>query len=110
MSNMKHEKVSDYFYSNCLIEALKAKIKNPSNVVITYVPRSEKGTPHFLWSDGVADFDFGVDERLEWWQTLVFKGCIRKRNLGFNEKYKKLMSERMNCPACGQAALWEKVK
>lgn len=25
-------------------------------------------------------------------------------------KYKKLMSERMNCPACGQVALWEKVK
>lgn len=100
MNNMKHEKVSDYFYSNCLIEALKAKIKNPSNVVITYVPRSEKGTPHFLWSDGVADFDFGVDERLEWWQILFFKGCIRKRNLGFNEKYKKLMSERMDYPAC----------
>ena len=82
--------VSEDFYSNCLVEALKAKLKNPK-IKITYVSPfvNEVFCPHFLWSDGVNDYDFGVERHLKWYEILWFKGHIRQRNLGFNEKYKK---------------------
>lgn len=83
-----------YFYSNCLFEAIKAKIRNPRTTKITVVPRSEAGKPHFLWSDEKYDYDFGVDHPIPGWHIPCFKGYIRKRNLGFNEKYKNLMKEK----------------
>lgn len=79
------------FYSNCLIEALKAKIKNPSKVSITYVPKSEKGSCHFMWTDGEHDYDFSVERPIKWYEALLFKGEIKQRALGFNEKYKRQM-------------------
>ena len=81
------------FYSNCLIEALKEKIKHPFKVKLTIVRRSEAGCPHFLWSDGQYDYDFGVERQLEGCERLWFEGHIRQRALGFNEKYKKRMEE-----------------
>ena len=82
------------FYSNCLIEALKAKLKNPRKIKITFVPKSEKGSCHFMWSDGEADYDFGVERDIKWHEVLWFKGCIRKYCLGFNERYKEQMRKR----------------
>ena len=83
--------MSDLFYSNCLIQALKAKVRNPKRVKITYVSpfANEVFCPHLLWSDGVNDYDFGIEGYLNWYQRLWFKGHIRIRPLGFNERYKK---------------------
>lgn len=80
---------SRYFYSNCFIEMVRAKIKN-QKITITYLPPTinECFCPHWLWSDGVNDFDFGVERYLKWYERVWFKGCIRKRNLGFNSKWK----------------------
>ena len=85
------------FYSNCLIEAIKAKIKNPK-IKITYIsPKiNEVFSPHWLWSDGVNDYDFGIEKELKWFQVFWFKGYIRKRNLGFNQKYKNKRKELYN--------------
>lgn len=82
--------VSEDYYSNCLIEAIKAKLKNPK-VKITYVSPfvNEVFCPHFLWSDGKNDYDFGVEKHLKWYEILLFKGHIRQRKLGFNERYKQ---------------------
>lgn len=88
------EKNESYFYSNCAVEALKRKIADPKGIKITIVWRSEAGCPHFLWSDGKHDYDFGVERQIRWWEIFWFKGRIRKRNLGFNEKYKKRMNDR----------------
>ena len=85
------------FYSNCLIEALKAKIKDPKNAKITYISpfKNKKFQPHFLWSDGKDDYDFGVsDKNLKWYNLILFKGEIRKRRLGFNENYKSKLYSR----------------
>lgn len=40
--------ISKYFYSNCLIEAIKAKIKHPIKVKIKYIPArlNEVFCPH----------------------------------------------------------------
>ena len=73
-------------------EDLKAKLKNPKQVKITYVSPfdNEVFCPHFLWTDGKNDYDFGIERHLPLYKVLFFKGHIRKRNLGFNQKYKKL--------------------
>lgn len=88
---------SKEFYSNCLIQALKHKFKN-KDVVITFIHPKYKGglTPHYLWSDGVNDYDFGVDHKLKWYQVFYFKGRIRKRPLGWNEQYKANLIKKYN--------------
>lgn len=96
MDKTKVEYVTEPFYSNCFLEAVKAKIRHPLSTKITVVRRSEAGCPHFLWSDGVNDFDFGVERHLTGLQKIWFRGYIRKRNAGFNEHYKRLMKSKYN--------------
>lgn len=79
------------FWSNCFIEAMKAKIRHPFRVRVTAVIKSEAGCPHFLWSDGLYDYDFSVYRRLSNLQILWFRGYIRRHELGFSERYKELM-------------------
>lgn len=45
--------ISEYFYSNCLIEAIKVKIKHPIKVKIKYIPArlNEVFCPHLMWHD-----------------------------------------------------------
>ena len=92
---------SKTFYSNCLFEAIKAKMNN-FNVKITYIPpkysESYRFIPHFMWSDGVNDYDFMYDEGeyVKWYKILKFKGKIVKHDLGENDRYLKLMVNRYN--------------
>ena len=85
MTESEHE-----FYSNCFLEAIKAKVKDSKNVKITYIPPqyNEVFCPHFLWSDGKNDYDFGVERYLKWYEIFWFKGKIRCRQLGWNKKWK----------------------
>lgn len=67
-------------YSNCLFEAVKAKIKNWKQVEIHKIPaRFEHHLfPHFWWSIGEDAFDFKCDNPKTELQVLLFKGHIRK--------------------------------
>lgn len=91
----KFEIISNDYYSNCLIEAIKAKLKNWKQIKITYVSPfdNEVFCPHFLWSDGEYDYDFGICKKLKWYEKIYFKGNIRRRELGYNERYKKACKE-----------------
>lgn len=88
----KFEIISHDYYSNCLIEAVKAKLKDWKNVKITYVSPfcNEVFCPHILWSDGKYDYDFGNEGKgdlgIQNWT--LHKGHIRRRGLGYNERYK----------------------
>lgn len=86
------------FRSNCFLEAVKAKLRHPFKVKVTVVLRSEARCPHFLWSDGQNDFDFGVDRRLVGAQILLFRGYIRRNDLGSNQKYKERMRKAWRHP------------
>ncbi len=64
-------------YSNCLIEALKAKIKDPKNVAIHKIPANLNncgGLPHFWWSVGETGFDYKKENGK---CKILFKGKIR---------------------------------
>lgn len=99
---MSAETIRGPFWSNCLLEATKAKIQHPFKVKVTVVPRSEARCPHFLWSDGKYDYDFGVERRLVGVQVLLFRGYIRRRSLGFNRKYKERMHKAWSRPPEGE--------
>lgn len=88
---------SNYFYSNCFIEMLKAKIHNPQ-VKITYLPPSinECFCPHWMWSDGINNYDFGIERYVRPLERLWFKGHIRKRFLGFNKTWKQNRIDKQN--------------
>lgn len=49
--------ISEYFYSNCLIEAVKAKIRHPIKIKIKYIPArlNEVFCPHLIWHDELQD-------------------------------------------------------
>lgn len=85
--------ISEEYYSNCLIEAVRAKLHNPQIKIYFCKPRiAENGRFqmfHFMWSDGVADYDFSDlnDEEMPWYKDFVFKGHLRKFKRGFAERY-----------------------
>lgn len=64
--------------SNCLFEAIKAKIKDPKNVTIHHFPASINGNgiwPHFWWSIGETGYDFKKESETK--QNILFSGKIR---------------------------------
>lgn len=88
----KFKIITKDYCSNCLIEAIKQKLKDWKHIKITYVSPFDNQVfyPHILWSDGKYDYDFGNENKgdlgiLNW---TLHKGHIRRRGLGFNQKYK----------------------
>ena len=92
--NRKRVFVSGEYFSNCFIEAMKAKLRNRRNVKVYFCkPRiTENGhfqMLHFMRTDGKADYDFSDngDRGLPWYKCLWFKGRIRKFEKGFAKSY-----------------------
>ena len=89
----KFEVISNEYYSNCMVEAIKAKLHNHKVKIYFCKPRiTENGNFqmfHFMWSDGESDYDFSDygNIKLPWYKFPLFKGYIRKFDLGFAEKY-----------------------
>lgn len=46
---------------------------------------------HFMWSDGIYDYDFSdhEEDELLWYKCFLFDGQIRQFEKGFAEKYSK---------------------
>lgn len=98
---MKTERVSKDFYSNCLIEAIRAKLQDPKNVkiFICWPIYNEAPCPHVMWSNGEADYDFGTSDFIPIiFAWTIHRGHIRKRKLGYAQHYidirKKLYERR----------------
>lgn len=63
--------------SNCLIEALKARISNP-NVTIFKLPRVMSRVRHYMWFDGKDYAHFTLTGTYKWYKTLWFEGHFKK--------------------------------
>lgn len=89
----KYDIISKSYWSNCLLEALKAKINNKNIKIYFCKPRiTENGNFqmfHCMWSDGEADYDFSNLDNIEhsFYKDLFYKGVIRKFNIGFAKEY-----------------------
>lgn len=69
------------FYSNCLWEAVKAKLRYGNRVRVVHM-RSHDGLHHFGWVDVESGtlYDFTQTQVVKHWiQFLRFKGYIRQR-------------------------------
>lgn len=84
MSELKPGKVrTDPFYSNCFIEMVKAKIRDP-RVKVMYIPARLKGSlfPHWMWMDDDGEHDFSPGKHIPWYRLLWHKGRIRTVRYG----------------------------
>ena len=75
--------MKDEFYSNCFIEMVKAKLRNPA-VKVMYLPAflNECYCPHWMWLDDDGEHDFYSKGRLPWWKWFWHKGRIRTVHRG----------------------------
>lgn len=73
-------------YSNCLVEALKAWIKDPKNVKIIYLPKKwNHGAKHFLWVKGGKVYHYEARNQNN--RKLFFKGIYKEQNLDTFEAF-----------------------
>ena len=97
-------------YSNCLIEALKAWIKDPKNVKIIYLPKKwNYGARHFLWikNDKVYHYEALNSNN----NKLFFKGTYKEQDLSTFEAFilhrlgykpsidKKIVAKKLHLPS-----------
>lgn len=75
------------FYSNCLIESVKAKLKNPKNVKIHIMFDFKLSIiPHFWWEKNNIAYNFTSLKKRRL-QVIFFKGKIIERNLKSFQTY-----------------------
>ena len=80
--------------SNCLFEAIKAKLKSPKTVKIHCVhgiTTQKKKRLHFMWTDGKFDFEFVPMHR--WYFPLLFLGKVKIHAVGTIEKFKQMCKQ-----------------
>lgn len=79
---------SEEFYSNCFIEAAKAKLKN-KDIKLMYIPAflNEVMCPHWMWSDESSEHDFWHEGKIPWYKWFWHKGMIRTLKKGCYKKY-----------------------
>lgn len=90
MKMINDEQRSKVFYSNCLIEAIKAKLKN-KNAQIIFVPKKFNDSIgfHCFWKIDDLIYDFKCESNVKhYWQMILFKGYIRANSF---ENYRSLM-------------------
>ncbi len=89
------------FYSNCIVEALKRKIKFGNRVKLIWIHPWQndcrKWLPHVFWynkNNGYI-YDFcDINEPEHWWNYLWMQGYIRLMNVkGFSKWYNKRIAK-----------------
>lgn len=78
----KQTKENRSFYSNCLLECIKAKLKHPIKTKIHIIPHLEVYSvfPHFWYEFENNAYNF-VSDKPRKWQVFWFKGRLEKINL-----------------------------
>lgn len=95
----RHIIMEKTFYSNCLLEAVKAKLKDWKDIKIFYIPKKFNDTKcfHFMWKNTKTNetFDFKAEKALSSpLKLLYFKGHIRK--VSIQNYYSKYMNNEVS--------------
>ena len=94
---MRHQDkiISEEFYSNCLFEAIKAKLKNPKVKLYfrkPYLSGLHIRSMHVLWEDEDYSYDFSdgdYDDSQVFWKYFWHKGYIRRWRKDFARRFVK---------------------
>ena len=90
---------NEAWFSNCFVEAMKAKLKYGKRVKIIHIParKNEVFCPHYMWHNLIDGnvYDFHSCDKVkgyigEFW----FKGAIRCRPYAVYERWNKLSGNR----------------
>ena len=86
------------FYSNCLFEAIKAKIKEWKNIKIFFIPTrfNDESLFHFMWLNTSSNelYDFKADKPITMiFKSLLFRGLVRK--IDFKNYYSHYMNAKV---------------
>lgn len=65
-------------YSNCLIEAVKAKLKDPKNTYIFKTPKEINEILHFMWKKGDFYYHAPIVGKIHWYNRLFHKTVVKK--------------------------------
>lgn len=82
--------INKEFYSNCLFEAIKAKLKDPKNVKIHYVGKDLINSTHFYWYNLSENIRYGVysfTHKTKLKQKVLFKGFINFESVDLWESF-----------------------
>lgn len=98
--------ISKDFYSNCLVESIKAKLKNWKNTRIIYIPRklNVANNCHFMWQDVLTEklYEFvSTKDCPSFLETIFEKGHIQevpkeRHNAFVNAGLKKFLKKYEN--------------
>lgn len=81
--------VSKIHFSNCVVEALVQKLKNPKLRLRVFPARyNAVPFPHIYWQDDNYDYDFTGIYWVPWYRRLWYRGFTRRRDHGYIEKLK----------------------
>lgn len=87
-------------FSNCLLEAIKAKIENPSLEIKLIPPSLNQGRIHFYWTDGRTIWHYNNKcERKNPFARILFNGILKEcgstffESLMLHKMYEKGLSE-----------------
>lgn len=84
---MKDPKQIKPYWSNCIIEAIRAKLKDPAIRLIMIWPwQNDVWCPHIMWTDGHFEYDFHAHDvpMLGW---VWHRGKIRTKPMGWARSY-----------------------
>lgn len=81
--------VSKKYYSNCLIEALKNKLKHPFSTKVYFI-KNKNQSFHVMWSDSNFDFDFS-DSNGNVKRNFIYEGYVRQFKKGFIQEYIRVL-------------------
>lgn len=76
------------YNSNCILEFIKCKIKNPK-IKLLYVPAflNDVRCFHIMWCDDKNEYDFYCENILPFYKWIWHDGHIRKLKKGTYAKY-----------------------
>lgn len=85
---LKEKPKIHWFWSNCIIEAVRAKLRNPKDVrfIMIWPWYNEVWCPHLMWTDGAFEYDFHA-YHIPWWGWLWHRGFIRIKAPGWARSY-----------------------
>lgn len=72
-------------FSNCLIEAIKAKIKNPKLKIKMIPPEVNNGVIHFYWTDGETVYHYSRKPEEQNNRSFLFCGKLKTSRLSVFE-------------------------
>ena len=105
-------------YSNCLLEAIKAKIKDPKNVHIFLLPKEVNDCMHFMWKKGNYYYQSTIigkrhcnlllhPQKIKCTENYIFEGFVLKYLEFQNTETKEKIAKKIKMDFSKNISVWD---